>query len=106
MPSDGVALVQRMNLGSWPVVDESSKEVRRERKASVNWDLGWVRTLTLRSTTVMVESCSGVARLARGMRASEGSPVTPSISATLRRPVSRLSSRKARMMPMTRPMRE
>ena len=40
----------------------------------------------------------GLARV-RGMRASDGRPETASISATLRRPVSRLSSTKARMSP-------
>src|SRR5215469_18393357 len=93
LPSEGVALVNRMNFGGCPAV-ESRSAVRRERKASANCDLGWERELMFRSAVEKLLMSAAVRR-ARGMIASEGSSVTLSISATLRRPVSRLSRRKA-----------
>ena len=59
--------------------------------------------MIFRSTVDMAASCSGLARLERGIIASEGSSVTLSISATLRSPVSRLSSTNASTMPSTAP---
>src|SRR4051794_3131162 len=96
LPSEGVALVNRMNLGGCPAVDNKSA-VRRERKASANCPLGCESELMLRSA---VDSLlvSAAALLARGMIAREGSSVMLSISATLRNPVSRLSSRNARII--------
>jgi hypothetical protein len=44
LPSDGVALVNKINLGGLPAVDSRS-DVRSARKASANWDLGCDKTL-------------------------------------------------------------
>src|SRR5258708_7952664 len=101
LPSDGVALVKSMNFGGCPAV-ESKREVRSERNASANWDLGCERTLMLDCAVDRLAASSAVDRRDRGTMASEGSSVMFSISAMLRRPVSRLSIRKATMIPASK----
>src|ERR1700757_3142994 len=88
LPSEGVALVNNMNFGGCPAVD-SSKDVCSERKASVNCDLGCVRTLMLRCAVDIAAVCSALDRFDFGMTASDGRLIIPSISWMLCNPVSR-----------------
>ena len=102
LPSDGVALVNRMNFGGCPGVDSSS-DVRSERNASVNCDFGCVSTLIFRCAVVRFASllrCRAPRPRNDRQRRQLGHA---SISAMLRRPVSRLSSRNASTMPPSRP---
>ena len=101
LPSDGVALVRRMSCGGLPVV-ESSSEVRREREGLGELRFGCGEDDDVALGGVRRSPGLGWRDGVRGTMASEGSWVMASISPTLRRPVSRFSSRKARMMPISR----
>jgi len=81
---------------------ESNSEVRSDRNASANCDFGWVSTLMFRCAVDRFAASSADDRRARGIMARDGNSVMLSISAMVRSPVSRLSSRNASTMPPSR----